>query len=138
MDAKNPTCKCCDQAEIWKRNWQNFDLSKEGKYRSANQATLQTIPDKIRIISFYSYNNIAIRGSSNLFINQKVSQLNSVTRMSWNCGRRIHMFNLGRTRSPKYQYFPCPHSNNTWRLFSSKVRSHSVYPSHPSQGFNFI
>ena len=73
-----------------------FDLRKEGKYRSANQATLQMILDKFKIISFYSYNNVPITGPSNLFISQKVSQLNSATRMSQNCGRRIHMFNLGQ------------------------------------------
>jgi len=72
-----------------------FDLRREEKYCSTNQATLQMIPDKVRIISFYSCNNIAITGPSNLFVNQKVSQPNSVTRRSWNCGRRIHMFNLG-------------------------------------------
>ena len=96
MEAENPTCKYCYQAKIWKRNWQNFDLSREGKYRFANQIALQMIPNKFRIISFYSYNNIAIMGPSNLFISQKVSQPNSVTRMSWNCGKRIHMFNLGQ------------------------------------------
>ena len=73
-----------------------FDLSREGKYRSANQETLQMIPDKFRIISFCSCNNVTIMGLSNLFISQKVSQLNNVTRMSRNCGKRIHMFNLGQ------------------------------------------
>ena len=75
---------------------QKFDLRREEKYCFANQATLQMILDKFRIISFHSYNTIAITSSSNLFISQKVSQMNSVTRRSWNCGRRIHMFNLGQ------------------------------------------
>ena len=94
MEAENPTCKNCYQVEIWKRNWQNFDLSREGKYHFAKQAALQMISDKFRIISLCSYNNIAITGPSNLFISQKVSQKNSVTRMSQNSGKRIHMFNL--------------------------------------------
>ena len=45
-----------------------FDLRREEKYRSANQPTLQMIPNIFSIISFYSGNNIAITGSSNLFI----------------------------------------------------------------------
>ena len=47
---------------------QKFDLKREEKYRFANQATLQMIPDKVRIISFYFCNNIVIMGPSNLFI----------------------------------------------------------------------
>ena len=52
--------------------------------------------DEFRIIPFYSYNDIAITSPSNLFISQKVSQPNNVTRRSWNCGRRILMFKLGQ------------------------------------------
>ena len=52
--------------------------------------------NEFRIIPFYSYNNIVVTGPSNLFISQKINQPNSVTRRSWNCGRRILMFNLGQ------------------------------------------
>jgi len=72
-----------------------FDLRREEKYHSANQATLQMILEKFRIISFCTCNNIAITGLSNLFISKNVSQTNSATKR-WNCGRRIHMFNLGK------------------------------------------
>ena len=67
-----------------KRNLQDqkLDFRREEKYRSANQATLQMKLDEFRIIVFYSYNNIAVTGLSNLFISKKVSQLNSVTRRS--------------------------------------------------------
>ena len=74
----------------------NFDFKREEKYRSANQATLQMKSDEFRVIPFYSCNHIAITGLSNFFISQKVSQPDSVTRRSWKCGRRIHMFNLGQ------------------------------------------
>ena len=81
-----------------KRNLQDqkLDFRREEKYRSANQATLQMKLDEFRIIVFYSYNNIAVTSPSNLFISKKVSQLNSVTRRSWNCGKRILMSNLGQ------------------------------------------
>ena len=52
--------------------------------------------DEFRIIPFYSCNNIAVTSLINLFISQKVSQSDNVTRWSWNCGRRILMFNLGQ------------------------------------------
>ena len=52
--------------------------------------------EEFKIIPFYSYNNIVVTSLSNLFIDQKVSESNSVTRRSWNCGRRILMFNLGQ------------------------------------------
>ena len=51
--------------------------------------------EEFRITPFYFYNNIAVIGPNNLFISQKVSQLNSVTRRSWYCGRRVLMFNIG-------------------------------------------
>ena len=87
---------------------QKFDLRREGKYRSANQATLQMIPDKFRIISFCSYNNVTFMGPSDLFISQKVSQPSNVTRMSRNCGRKIHVFNLGQRSNTKILVLSMP------------------------------
>jgi len=83
-----------------KRNFQDkkFDFRREEKYRFANQATLQMKSDEFRIIPFYSCNNIVVTGLSNLFISQKVSQLDSVTRRSWNCGRSVRFWvcNIGK------------------------------------------
>ena len=45
-----------------------FDFRREEKYRYANQATLQMSLNEVRIIPFYSCNDIAITGSSNLLI----------------------------------------------------------------------
>ena len=80
----------------WNLQDQKFDFRSEEKYRSANQATLQMKSNEFIIIPFYPCNNIAVTGLSNLFISQKVSQPNGVTRRSWNSGRRILMFNLGQ------------------------------------------
>ena len=37
-------------------------------------------------------------------------------------------------RSPRYQYLPWPHLNNTWWPFSSWAHSHSACSSHSNQG----
>ena len=74
-----------------KRNLQDqkFDFRREEKYRFANQATLQMKSNEFRIIPFYSCNNIIVTSLRNLFISQKVSQPDSVTRKSWNYGRSV-------------------------------------------------
>ena len=87
-----------------------FDFKREEKYRSANQATLQMKSNEFRIIPFYSCNDIAITGSSNLLISQKVSQSDSGTRRNWNFCRRILMSNLGQHPIAHIQTIPDGHS----------------------------
>ena len=134
--------------EGWKSNMQILVLSRnmekefvEQKFDFIREEKIpffqpRNLANEFRIISFYSYNNIAITDPSNLFISQKISQPNNVTRRSWNCGYLCSTWD--NTLSPRYQYFPCPHSNNTWRPFCSRACSHSAYPSHLAQEFKSI
>ena len=57
--------------------------------------------------------------TSNFFISQKICQSEGGTRMGKNRLRRVHILNWASTWSPRYQYLPWPHSNNTWRPLSS-------------------
>ena len=100
--------------------------------------SLQMGLNKFRISPWYSWNNMAntsltifslVRRSANRMVGQggTRSVIGGYTCWTW-----------GNTRSLRYQCLPCPHSNNTWQLFSSKACSHSSYSSHPTQGFKHI
>ena len=94
--------------------------------------------NEFRIIPFYSYNDIAITGPSNLFIIQKINQPNEGTRRNWNCWWRILMLNLGQYPITKIPIPSMPTFKQYLTTISSKARSYSVYPSHPAQGFKDI
>ena len=81
---------------------QKFDLRKEEKYRSANQVTLQMIPDKVRIISSYSATKWpswarAISSSARNSANQTMRQGGvGIVAGGYKC------LTWGNTRSPRY------------------------------------
>ena len=80
-------------------------------------------------LRLYSCNNIAITGSSNLFISQKVSQPNSATRRSWNYGRRSaysypnHLF-LGLTPICVFFFF----FSNLYKQKAHLIIQHTFTP----------
>jgi len=105
-----------------------FNFKREEKYCYASQAALQMSSNEFRIIPFRLISSSA-RKSTNRMEGQGGIGIVVGGYLCWT---------WGNTRSPRYQYLPCLHSNNTWRSFISKACSHSTYPSHPAQGFKDI